>query len=204
MGLDGGLAAPRRVGRQVHRNAVPGDTAEKYYRRHVFIPFLDDVRQALRLRFEHKPVYALQLLIPGCRTTEGDHVNEIMRVAEVYQEDLDVALSVVHGEVKTWVDLTKSLTTTSLPDCLEMAKRWLLPSVGTLLRLYATLPVSSSSAERAFSKMKHLVTYVRTTMGQERLSNLSILAIHRKLASNIDLDQIVDAFKATKDRRVLL
>ena len=52
--------------------------------------------------------------------------------------------------------------------------------------------------------MKHLVTYVRTTMGQERLSNLSILAIHRKLASNIDLDQIVDAFKATKDRRVLL
>ena len=101
VGLDGGLAAPRRVGRQVHRNAVPGDTAEQYYRRNVFIPFLDDVRQALRLRFEHKPVYALQLLIPGCRTTEGDHVNEIMRVAEVYQEDLDVALSVVHGEVET-------------------------------------------------------------------------------------------------------
>ena len=126
-----------------------------------------------------------------------------MGVAAAYEEDLGVVLSVVQGEVETWMDLTKSMTTTSLPDCLEMTKRWLLPSVNTLLRLYATLPVSSSSAERAFSKMKHLVTDVRTTMGQERLSNLSVLAIHRKLASNIDLDQIVDAFKATKDRRVL-
>lgn len=123
---------------------------------------------------------------------------------EAYQEDVGVALPVLQGEVETWIDLTKSLTTTSLPDCLEMAKRWLLPSVTILLSLYETLAVSSSSSERAFSKMKQLITDLRTTMGQERLSNLSVLVIYRKLASNIDLDQIVDRFKATKDHRILL
>ena len=43
MGLVRGLTPSQRVGRQVHTNAVPGATVmEEYYRRNVFILFLDD------------------------------------------------------------------------------------------------------------------------------------------------------------------
>nr|CAI5858450.1 unnamed protein product [Callosobruchus analis] len=37
------------------------------------------------------------------------------------------------------------------------------------------MPVSVASCERSFSKLKLIKTYLRSTMGQERLSGLAIL-----------------------------
>jgi len=47
----------------------------------------------------------------------------------------------------------------------------------TAYRIYLTIPVTFASAERSFSKLKLMKNYLRFAMGQERLSNLSILAI---------------------------
>jgi len=42
-------------------------------------------------------------------------------------------------------------------------------------------------------------TYLIASMGQERVKNLSILAIEKKLASELSLDNVVDCF-ASKDK----
>ena len=42
--------APRTASRQQHRANAPYDTAEEYYRRNLFIPFLDYITQEMSLR----------------------------------------------------------------------------------------------------------------------------------------------------------
>ena len=43
--------------------------------------------------------------------------------------------------------------------------------------LFVTIPVTTASDERSFSKLKLIKTYLRNSMGQERLRNLAFLSI---------------------------
>ena len=68
-----------------------------------------------------------------------------------------------------------------------------------------TIVVSTAHRERSFSALKHIKTYVRASFGEERLQNLSILAIEKKLASELSLDVVIDIFACEdKNRRILL
>jgi len=50
----------------------------------------------------------------------------------------------------------------------------------TACLLYLTLPVTVASAERSFSKLKLIKTFLRSTMSQVRLSSLAILSIESR------------------------
>ena len=53
-------------------------------------------------------------------------------------------------------------------------------------------------AERAFSCLKRIKTYLRSTIGQDRLSSLAILNIENEYTYHclnlIDLDAVIDEF----------
>ena len=49
-GLGTKPSAPRTASRQQHRANAPHDTAEEYYRRNLFIPFLDHITQEMSSR----------------------------------------------------------------------------------------------------------------------------------------------------------
>ena len=46
-----------------------------------------------------------------------------------------------------------------------------------LIKIDLALPVSTASNERFFSVLKRVKTYLRTTCGQDRLSNLLLIAV---------------------------
>lgn len=48
--------------------------------------------------------------------------------------------------------------------------------------LVLTLPVSSAEAERTFSSMKRIKNFLRTTMTDERLSDLRLISLERELS----------------------
>lgn len=77
-------------------------------------------------------------------------------------------------------------------------------NIETAYRIYLTIPVTSASAERSFSKLKLVKNYLRSAMGQERLSNLSILAIEYEITQLLDLEKIIDNFASLKARKVKL
>ena len=79
----------------------------------------------------------------------------------------------------------------------------MLPQTVKLLTIAATLPVSNASCERSFSALKRIKTYLRNTMGQERLSSLSILCVESRLADKLDNDKVIDVFNL-KPRKMLL
>jgi hypothetical protein len=68
-----------------------------------------------------------------------------------------------------------------------------------------SLPVSTASCERSFSVLRHIKTWVRNSISNDRLDNVAILAIERERAFSLDNDRIVDAFAAAhKNRRIAL
>ena len=75
------------------------------------------------------------------------------------------------------------------------------PDVCTAIFLFLTLPVTTASCERCFSKLKIIKNYLRSTMAQERLKNLAILSIENELAKQLDTSKIIDIFAEEKARR---
>ena len=45
----------------------------------------------------------------------------------------------------------------------------------TVLRILQTIPVSVAKGERSFSKLKLIKSYLRSSLAQEKMSNLAIL-----------------------------
>ncbi len=66
-----------------------------------------------------------------------------------------------------------------------------------------TIPVSSTTCERTFSKMKLIKTTGRNTMSDTRLSDLCVLAVERDF--NINFEKLMDDFADLhKNCRILL
>ncbi|XP_022165596.1 zinc finger MYM-type protein 1-like [Myzus persicae] len=88
-------------------------------------------------------------------------------------------------------------------QALEVTKkaRSCFPNISIALRIILTIPVTSASAERSFSKLKLIKTYLRNTMTQNRLSGLAMLSIENEMASELNFDSIIDAFAAKKSRK---
>lgn len=78
------------------------------------------------------------------------------------------------------------------------------PNISTALKIFLTMPVTVASNERSFSKLKLIKTYLRNGMSQQRLTNLSIICIEKKLASQLCYDDIIKEFAAKKAKKIKL
>ncbi|XP_025424987.1 uncharacterized protein LOC112693927 [Sipha flava] len=54
------------------------------------------------------------------------------------------------------------------------------PNVSIALRIFLALPVTVASGERSFSKLKLIKTYLRSTMTNNHLSGLAMIAIEHQ------------------------
>ena len=70
-----------------------------------------------------------------------------------------------------------------------------------ILTVLITMPVSLASSKRSFSAMFRVKNCFRATMGDERLSNLSLLHIHR--TRNLSVEDVINKFAVRKNRRLL-
>lgn len=70
-----------------------------------------------------------------------------------------------------------------------------------LSALLLVVPASSATAERSFSCLRRMKTYLRATMGQERLNNLLVMNIHQDILDNLDLKQVASDFVGLNDYR---
>lgn len=68
--------------------------------------------------------------------------------------------------------------------------------------IFLTLPVTVASAERSFSKLKLIKTYLRSTMSQFRLAALAVLSIERARAKKLNTDSIINEFARQKVRKM--
>jgi len=85
-------------------------------------------------------------------------------------------------------------------DSLPLCSADFFPNIHTLLIIAATLPVTTATAERTFSSLRLLKSYLRTTMSQNRLAGLTLLYLHRDIP--ITPDEVIHTFARQNSRRL--
>jgi len=101
-------------------------------------------------------------------------------------------------------DIKQIPTVMELAHFLVVKNYSLLPTfqdLYTAFLLFLTLPVTMATAERSFSKLKLIKTYLRKTMQDDRLSGLAVLSIENAEARKLDVSKIIDDFASRKARR---
>jgi hypothetical protein len=123
------------------------------------------------------------------------------------QEILDCRM-LFHKRLQSPGDMKFSTPRPQTPEqLLEAAVQYgkdVFPNLRTALQIMLTVAVSVASCERSFSKLKLIKTYLRSSMKQERLSDLALLSIEKAMFDSIDYSTIIDRFADNKARRVIL
>ena len=83
----------------------------------------------------------------------------------------------------------------------DIVKR-MLSEVDQALILYLTFPVSSTTAERSFSSLRRIKTFLRSTMTQQRLNNLFILYVHSGRTMELDTVRVAREFVSANSHRL--
>jgi hypothetical protein len=78
------------------------------------------------------------------------------------------------------------------------------PNATIAYRVLLTIPVTVASAERSFSKLKLLKSYLRSTMTQERLNDLAMIALESDILEKIDYKSIIEDFISRNPTRMRL
>ena len=77
-------------------------------------------------------------------------------------------------------------------DILNYIKRLdSFPNTCIAYRILLTIPITVSSTERSFSKLKLIKSYLRLTMSQERLSRLAILSIENEMLKELEYKNLI-------------
>ena len=82
----------------------------------------------------------------------------------------------------------------------ETYKFILFEYICALLKLYIVIPISIPGTERLFSLLKLIKTNSRNRLCSELLSNLNMIGMHKNIAAQLSIDNVIDEFPKTKCR----
>ncbi|XP_047045807.1 uncharacterized protein LOC124650308 [Lolium rigidum] len=186
-------------------------TKEHYFRVEIFRATLDTQLFELNRRFNAKVMDLLSTsatLIPRNKF-KGFKASDICEmVKKYYPADFPQDIYGLQQQLKHFVldaskdeELKKISTLIDLCRCLvETGRHIIYNLIDRLLRLLITLPVSTASAERAFSSLKIIKTRLRNKMEDENLANNMLVHIEGAILEDYKYDDVIFDFKSIKDR----
>lgn len=202
--LDVEIKIPRQASRQTYRDNTPALNPEEYYKRILFIPYLDSLITSLNNRFceNNRKSFALFNLHPSqIRATNRENFIDIVKlIEEHYKYDN------FYEEAISWYEVWRNRPTeTQKMDFIDLIyhSKQLFPSVYKAVLTGLTLPVTTCSIERSFSTLRRVKTWLRSTMTDDRLSALCLISVHReKIGANKDcfIEDIIQEFSLSPRR----
>ncbi|KAL4084849.1 hypothetical protein QTP88_027731 [Uroleucon formosanum] len=129
---------------------------------------------------------AINMLRISKRQTNSDYEEDFISLTKQYIEDLEDignCYEVFKNEFKLWQRKLKCLSETdklkNAMDAIYICNEAMYPNIFKLLKILATLPVSSATNERTFSTLKRIKTYLRNSTSEGRLNGLAMLSINK-------------------------
>ena len=164
-----------------------------------------DQEMSSRFCEENRPGRDLFLLVPSVvRKCTDLHVHSTSSKLQFCKDDIPIHLSLLN-EIKEWKRhwtlAQPQEDPTTLFECYLAADEDRFPNIKALLRICCTLPVGSADAERSFSCLRRLKTYLRNRMGEDRLSSLALMNIHHEF--EVNTDKVIEEFKKKSNRLLL-
>lgn len=185
-------------------------TEKESFRTGSFIPVIDVLLSEVKRRFSKENcviMKGIQALNP-CSATfcEKDVVFPFASKYNCSTDDLQYEIPqlkrILERKQSSGQETPKALI--ELAAFLESYKE-VFHQMFKLCKIALALPVSTASCERSFSMLKLIKTALRSTMTDERLSNLGVLSVESRRAKAINLDDFVNVFaKKHSNRRIKL
>jgi hypothetical protein len=188
-------------------------TKEHYFRVEIFRATLDTQLFEINRRFNEKVMDLLSTsatLIPRNKF-RGFNANDICEMVKKYypsdfpQQDIyGLQLQLKHfvSDASKDEELKNISTLIGLCQCLvETGRHAIFNLLERLLRLLITLPVSTASAERAFSSMKIIKTRLRNKMEDDYLANSLLVNIEGEILETYSYEDVIEDFRSEKGRR---
>ena len=172
------------------------ETSIEGYRTQVYYATIDVLLEKMGNRFSEL-LTALEALLPTSNlfvdlqtlgsflthyNISDTEVEAEVSVVKTFLCERDPDLSFLH---KVYAQLTQ------VPEC--------FPTILRCYQIALSIGVSSATAEKNFSSLGRIKTYLRSTMSQDRLSNLALLNIERDLSSQLwdIMDDLIIRFAET-------
>ena len=175
---------------------------QQFYKVNNYYEPLDKLLKELKMRFSGKGQETLSNL--ATVIFENEVKDEAFEdVSKFYGLDIDLlkADHKLFKHYKAKIERNYMTAAKMFEKLTENDLIQLMPELSKALKIFAILPVSSCEAERSFSLLRRLKTYLRNTMGQERLSSLTLIHIERKTANQVmreDMKTMIDKFGRNK------
>ena len=127
----------------------------------------------------HKPYRIYCYLVDGVTTPPFGSSSE-QNFMQTIKENVVERWNVLWRGTKQELDSGQSDTSLldNLLQALGTCDKDSFPNIHCLLVIACTLPISSAEAERSFSLLRKIKAYLRSTMSEECLSDLSVIAMH--------------------------
>lgn len=204
----------RRPPRQIDDGAPQHVFAsvEEYYKREYF-EAIDIINGELERRFLQESfsfVGEIEKLLLDSANAKSANLPEKME--SIYQEDLD--MDKLKIQLKMLPDAVKVTPMHGIPIkqvtrvqtlCqvfnIQPTFKILLTEVHKLLRIYLTILVTTSTAERNFSALRRIKTYLRSSMSQARLNHCIVLHVLKNRTDQLDNKDIAKEFIERNERR---
>ncbi len=178
--------------------------------RQIFFSVIDTTVVQIHIRFETLNSRKFVSLLDHskhelyCRNFPEEELNSLQATygsffnIQALKSELTVVYASAELESKPVFDMIKKIIELDLQRC--------FPEVYRLCQLILTIPSTSASAERSFSALKRIKTYLRSTQGQDRLSALATISIEKELLTCLQgkpefYDNVIKEFCA-KERRM--
>lgn len=186
------------------------DGDKDIFRREIFYPIVDTVLGELDRRFSKDNcdiMRGIQALNPKSKTflEEG----AVFRLGEMYASDSEDLGHELH-QTRRLLQRKQQSGMPTLSGIVELAiflepHKDVFHELFRLCKIAIALPVSSAACERSFSALKLIKNHLRTTMNDDRLSNLGVLSIESRRAKSIDMNKFIKVFASNhKNRRINL
>ncbi|XP_050547253.1 uncharacterized protein LOC126908954 [Daktulosphaira vitifoliae] len=185
------------------------NSAEQTFYDDYFLAVIDQAIVSINERFEqlshHSEYFGFLYNIENLKTFDEETLRKHCMDLEILLKDgenNDINGIELFDELKIFCRiLNKQMTSI---ECLNLIETTCgsFPNISIELRILLTLPITTASAERSFSKLKIIKNYLRTSMTQNRLSDLAIISIERDLCENLDYNDIIEKFAEIKARKI--
>ena len=202
--LDISVTIPRLAMHQQNRANTPASSPNEYYWRALYIPLLDYIMTLLQNRFSGDTINILQelsnigpaeVVITAAKNSKLiakkllQKYGNLLSLPPFHAGELQLAAELDLWWSK-WIRESGLLPLTSSDSLNEFCDKELYPATNNMLQLLLTLPVSVATAERSFSTLRRLKTWLQFRMTEQWLTGLALMNIHRE--QTIYVDAVID------------
>ena len=188
---------PLKVSYSETHNEYNAQTARDYFRP-MYFELVDGIVQQLEDRFDKEDVNTYMKLENVLLTGKVD-TDIIGNYKSINIDDLSIEMKMFQRKANGTNHSVGEAAVALQQMSTDVRK--LFCETEKLVRLLLVSPMSSAVAERSFSSLRRLKTWLRSTVCQPRLNSVAVCHIHKELLDEVDTDALLREFISRSEIR---